>query len=252
VLFWTAARCYPIQQKLRVVNNSTKGKGFAGLSLSTRTFGDPVEESRVMPHQYEVKTLHHFLRRVAIDYLRYRYFRYALREIPVDKDPLRIDEKILSVYSVTRCRTTRMRQRAKQLANVQYVRWKRSFLLLATEGNHPAFDRIRSYDFRTTPLHFHGYSIGVLQKKPCIMVCRKEWEQVKERFLKIGLHAKSEVERKLNILPYYHFPGVVRQQRALTAALNQRRKQAGLKPITLNYQHSLSPRFPDPSPHIKS
>lgn len=187
-----------------------------------------------MTHQYEVKTLHHFLRRIAIDYLRYGYFRYALREIPPNKDPLLVDRKILSVYGVTRCRTTRMRRRAKELANVQYVRLSRSFLLLATEGTHPVFDRLRSYDFRTTPLHFHGYSIGILREKPCIMICRNEWERVKERFFRIGLHAKDEVERKLNTLPYYRFPGVVRQKYALITAVNKRRKQAGLKLITLS------------------
>lgn len=125
-------------------------------------------------YSYVVETLGQFLRRVAIDGVRYGYTRYALRGIPYDKDLVVIDQKLVSLYEITRCRTTRLRRRRKGLANVQYVRLDRSFLLLATEGYHPVFDQVRSYDIRTTPLHFRRYSIGVQRGKPCIEVCRDE------------------------------------------------------------------------------
>jgi hypothetical protein len=182
-----------------------------------------------------VQTLGQFLRRVAIDGLRYGYFRYALRQIPDYKDPLLVDHKLISLYGVTQCRMTRMRRRRKGLANVLYVRLDRFFVLMASEGQHPVFEQVRSYDFRTAPLHFRGYAIGFHQGKPCITVGRDEWQPVEQRFSKIGLRAKVEVERKLNALPYCRFPGVVRQQWKLVRQINARRKQAGLEQISFQF-----------------
>jgi hypothetical protein len=187
-----------------------------------------------MKYQYEVKTLGHFLRRVAIDYVRHGYFYYALREIPPDKDPQLVEQKLITFYEVTKCRTRRFRRRQKGLANVQYVRIGFSFMLLATDGYHPTFERVRSYDIRSAPLHFRGYSIGIERGKPCVKVCQDEWKRIEYRFSKIGLHRQEEVERKLSTLPYCQFPGVIRQKDSLVEAINTRRKLAGLSLITID------------------
>ena len=185
---------------------------------------------------YQAQTLGSFLRRVAIDYVRYGYVRYALREIPPEKDPTLIDCKLVALYGVTRCRVTRMRRRKQGLANVQYVRFGHSFVLLATEGHHPIFENLRTFDIRSAPLYFRGYSIGVKQGKPCVMVAPNEWSKVQHRFSQIALHQKESVEHKLNSLPYYHFPGVIRQKLTLVTAINKRRKQAGLLPLSLAFK----------------
>lgn len=182
---------------------------------------------------YEVNTLRQFLQRVASVYLVNGYVRYALREIPGEKDPLGVERKLLDSYGIVRCRTTRMRRRAKGLASVGYVRLGHTFVLLATEGEHPTFDRIRSYDFRTTPLHIRGYSVGVRRGKPCIEVSRQVWVEVERRFERIGLHDLVVLEKKLGALPYYHFPGVLQQKRSLVAAINRRRKRSGLPQVSL-------------------
>lgn len=175
-----------------------------------------------------VPTLGMFLRRVAIDYVRYGYTRYALREIPHHKDPVVVEQKLIALYEITRCRMTRLRRKRKGLANIQYIRLDRTFLLLATEGHHPVFEQVRSHDIHTTPLHFRGYSIGIQRGKPCVQVCRDEWKNVEYRFSKLCLRSKKEVDRKVNALPYYRFPGVVRQMLSLVEVINQRRKRAGL------------------------
>jgi hypothetical protein len=107
-------------------------------------------------------------------------------------------------------------------------------VLLASDGYHPVFERVRSYDIRSAPLHFRGYSIGIERGKPCVKVCQDEWKRIECRFSKIGLHRQEEVERKLSTLPYCQFPGVIRQKDSLVKAINTRRKLAGLSLITIN------------------
>ena len=188
-----------------------------------------------MSYQYEVHTLGQFLRRIAIDYVRFGYVRYALREIPEGKDPQLIDRKIIDIYGITTCRMTRTRKRKQGLTNIVYTRFGHSFVLLAEEkGNHPVFDRINNYDIRTAPFHFCDYSIGITQGKSCVRVSNRMWKKVEYRFRKIGLHQREKVEEKLTQLPYYGFPGVVRQKLNLVAEINQRRKRAGLPRVNLS------------------
>ena len=188
-----------------------------------------------MGYQYEVKSPGQFIRRIAIDYVRFGYVRYILRQIPVTKDPTLVDRKLVDLYEVTQCRTKRLRRRNKGLANVVYTRFSHSFVLLASgEGIHPMFDKLRSFDIRTTPLHFCDYSIGITQGKPCVKVGCHAWKKVESRFGKIGLHQREKVEEKLNRLPYYNFPGIVRQKTELVTVINQRRKRAGLSRVILS------------------
>ncbi|MBE9117279.1 hypothetical protein IQ249_15365 [Lusitaniella coriacea LEGE 07157] len=180
-----------------------------------------------------------FVRKVAIDYLRFGYVRYALREIPDTKDPEMVDAKLLNCYDITTCATRRARRRHKGFANVVFVRYQRSFVLLATLGTHRLFDPLASYDFRTVPLHFHDYSIGVRRGVPCVRVRQTVWRDVEGRFAQLALKPKEVIERKINALPYARFPGVLRQKFALVCEINQRRKRAGLPFVVLPLPSSL-------------
>jgi hypothetical protein len=185
--------------------------------------------------RYAVPTLGFFLRRIAIDYMRYGYCRWALRFIPPDRDLQKLDTKLIEVYGVTSCRTTRMRQRRRGLAVVQYVRWGNTFVLLATEGTHEQFDRLRSYDARDAPLHLGAYTIGYRSSQVTIQVRQRAWLAVSKRIHLSALSDRSIVETRITALPFYRFPGVIEQLRDLVRAVNQRRRVAGLPLIAINY-----------------
>lgn len=174
-----------------------------------------------------------FVRKIAIDYVRYGYVRYVLRQIPEGKNLAVIDQKLITHYQVTFCRTTRMRRRRKQQAVVQYVRYGHSFVLLATEGIHEQFDRVVSYDCRTSPLYFDSYAIGIKNGKVRVTIRRGVWAMVCDRFKQIGLHHTTKVEQQLGALPFCNFPGVVRQKQALVSCINERRDRAGLPRVSL-------------------
>lgn len=192
--------------------------------------------------RYAVPTLGFFLRRIAVDYMRYGYYRWALRFIPPERDPQKLDAKLIDAYGITACRTTRMRQRRRGLAVVQYVRWEHTFVLLATEGTHEQFDRLRSYDARNAPIHIGAYTIGHRSDKVVVQVRQRVWLAISKRMHANALGDRTAIETRLNSLPFYRFPGVVRQLRDLVSAVNQRRRVAGLPLIVINVGTQWDPK----------
>ncbi|MEM9805597.1 MAG: hypothetical protein AAF959_09985 [Cyanobacteria bacterium P01_D01_bin.56] len=182
---------------------------------------------------WEVKTLGDFLRRIAFDYARFGYTRFALREVPKDKDLAVVDRKIRCTYNLTTCRTKRMRLKRQGKARVQYLRFKHSFVLLATEGTHIEFERLRSYDMRNSPLHFRGYSIGFRGLIVSVRVAQQVWNRVERQVGTLTFEKTSVLENAITTLPYYHFPDVIHQKQRLLNQINKCRKQAGLKPAKL-------------------
>lgn len=181
-----------------------------------------------------------FLRRISFDYVRYGYYRYVVRQIPEGKDLLAIDKKIRQTYHITSCRTTRTRRRRQGLAIAQYLRWHHTFVLLATEGHHEMFEKLRSYDIRHTPLHLGAYSIGLRGEKVSIQVAKRAWRQVERRVRRVELRNLPEVEHLVTTLTYYQFPGVMRQKWQLIQKVNIRRKRAGLSKVALSTPPKIS------------
>ena len=179
---------------------------------------------------YTVQSLGQFLVKLNL-YLRYGYVRYAVRHIPDHKELEQVDTKILKAYEVTFHRTTRANRRKKGLGNVIYIRYKRMFILLADEGKHEAFDRIRWLTFSTHPLHFQGYSIGIKAGKPNIIVEPKRWKAIKKKALAIALHDRKIVVRHFQQISPFTFAGITNQKWKLFLLVNKKRKRAGLAKI---------------------
>jgi hypothetical protein len=199
-----------------------------------------------MQYDYAVPTLGHFLKRIAIDYMRYGYVRWVIRNIPPERDPKAVDIKLVETYGVTQCRTRRLRSKRQGQAIIQYVRWGNTFVLLATQGEHELFSKLCSYDARSTPLHIERYSIGMMGSKVVVKVRHQIWEAVWQRFEKLALYDHKVVEGRLNALSFYRFPGVVHQLYQLTRAINQRRRVAGLSRVKLKFREFLrSKKFRD-------
>jgi hypothetical protein len=122
-------------------------------------------------------------------------------------------------------------------ASVQYVRFGHTFILMATEGEHSEFSKVRSFDVRNAPLHFRDYTVGYKCDRVSVRISKQVWKSIEAYHLTYGLGDKRKIEQKLQSLPYYRFPGVTAQIQGLTSAINQRRKQAGLKPISPPPRH---------------
>lgn len=192
-----------------------------------------------MTSKYVAESLGWFLRKVAIDYVRYGYVRYALCTIPEvkagEEELRRIDRKLISTYRVTYHGTTRARRRAKGLANVAYVRYRRWFVLLSSEGMHDSdeFERLSPKDIREVPFVFCGYIVSLKRGKVQVAMTGRRMGRIEKIAKQIALHQEGKVRAFfLNISHSIHFPGVVRQKLKLLRSINQKRKRAGLSRLS--------------------
>lgn len=183
--------------------------------------------------KYEAHSLGEMLRKVAIDYVRYGYYRYLLAEMPREKDAKVIDHKLLTLYKITYCRTRRARQRAKGEAVVAYVRFGHRFILLATEGDHTEIEKQNFKDCRVQPIHLSGYTIGVKNTKPCVQLSQKRYRALRKLLSRIALHNKTKLTDFFNRISPFSFPGILRQKYKLLKMVNTKRKKAGL--TSLNF-----------------
>ena len=180
---------------------------------------------------FVAKNTGQFLRKIAIDYVRYGYVRYIVRSIPQGKDLEAIDRKLALAYDITSNRQIRMRRRRKGLANLAYIRYRQMFVILATEGVHPEFDRRNWKDIRQEPLRYSCYTVGLVGKKVSIRLNLKSFSAVSKATLKMALGHPQKVAAfidKVFILP---FNGVAKQRDKLVEKVNKKRRRHRLSKI---------------------
>ncbi|NOT01199.1 MAG: hypothetical protein HOP29_11290 [Phycisphaerales bacterium] len=103
-----------------------------------------------------------FVQQLAVAYITHGYWFYVAGEIPEGKDLAVVDAKLIKRYGIAISKWARCRRKKQGLANMQYLRHGRFFVLLATKGRHAFFERERASfrDVRRVPIKFAGYSIG--------------------------------------------------------------------------------------------
>ena len=176
---------------------------------------------------YEVTKLGQFLFKLN-HYMRYGYVHYYVREIPGHKDLSTVDRKLLLTYDVTSNRMLRAKRKKEGVRNVIYIRFGQTFILLATEGKQPAFDRLKFLSFPDSPLYFSRYSIGIKQKKSYIQIEPLRYKRLKKVAETIALHQHERVEKFLLKISPFSFKGVNEQRWKLYKLINLKRKKAGL------------------------
>ena len=103
-----------------------------------------------------------FVQQLAVAYVTHGYWFYVMGQVPEDKNPAAVDRKLVERYGIAISKWVRARRKRQGLANMQYLRYERSFVLLATRGRHEFFQREQGAirDIRRVPIKFAGYSIS--------------------------------------------------------------------------------------------
>ena len=128
--------------------------------------------------QTEAKTLASFIHRLMANYLSRGYFFYVVGEIPEHKDPAKTDGKIIGQYGIAISKWARARARKRGEASVQYHRFGRQFVILATSGSHRFFteEAKNIRDVRRVPLKVAGCVVSYRRgedAKPTLNVRRE-------------------------------------------------------------------------------
>jgi len=177
-----------------------------------------------------------FVQQVAVQYLRHGYWFYVAGKIPEGKDPTVVDAKLIKRYGIDVSRWERARRKRAGLANMQYIRQDRFFLLMATHGLHWFFEdeagQIR--DARRVPIRFAGYSLSFRGGHSSVRIQQALFGQLKHSMMVSAPHASSEsLIRSVQRLRFEPYAPIRQQLRSLIRAINRARSQAGLATLPL-------------------
>lgn len=199
-----------------------------------------------MAYRAEVTSLEGFVQQIACCYLRHGYWFYVSGCVPPGKDPQSVDCKLIAKYSIDVSVSTRSRRKRAGLANLQYVRHQRFFVLLATKGDHRFFrDECRSiHDIRRIPIQHGGYSIGYRpggrkrtgEPDPKwhahVAIERRRYLELKSWFIEQATkRSEKDIALAFYRLPFEPYAPIRRQELNLLRAVNRVRSAARLTPI---------------------
>ena len=183
---------------------------------------------------------------MAVCYLRHGYWWYVTGRIPKGKDPEAVDRKLIEKYEIALTERQRAHRKKRGLANMQYIRYGRWFLLLATAGHHhfKQEEQNQLRDCRRHPIKFEGYSIsyrrsgitpaggGQPKWHACVRIDPQTYKQLKAFFLDRACHRSVEnLAADFARVPYSRFAPIRRQLLTIHKSVNEARCRMGFEPI---------------------
>lgn len=199
-----------------------------------------------MEYRCVAKSVEGFVRQLAVAYITHGYWFYVTGTIPEGKDPAAVDAKLIDRYGIAISKWARCRRKKQGLANMQYLRHERFFVLLATKGQHEFFDRERASirDVRRKSIKFAGYSIGCRKGRAgrwhaSVRVEQSRWSEITSHFYVTASHSNWRCPRAiLGAVGDVAYAPVRWQFRCAVRAINakQTRTSRGHK-----YGHNMGP-----------
>lgn len=188
-----------------------------------------------MEYRCEATSIAGFVQQLAVAYVGRGYWFYVRGEIPERKDPRAVDERIVAKYGIAIGKTTRARRKAAGVANLQYLRYGRLFVLIATHGRHAFFEQERKFirDVRQVPIKFAGYAISYRSGHPHVRIEEQRYRGLKAYFESIAVHReRAALEEELRRLRFEPYAPVRSQIHGILRAINRKRELAQYEPIT--------------------
>ncbi len=209
-----------------------------------------------MKHRHIAASVEGVVQLIAASYLRHGYYWYVTGQIPLSKNPASVDEKLIEKYQINVTDWERGRRKKAGIANAQYVRLDRWFIIMVTEGHHPLKQTTdkggegnQLKDVRRYPIRIGGYSISyrrhgesqrsgvVPQKKTTkqevryrahVRIDQKTYASLKARFESLAVHRHAEtLLSEFQQLPFARYAPIRRQLLNLARLVNDRRKPHG-------------------------
>ncbi|MBK8270711.1 MAG: hypothetical protein IPK83_21355 [Planctomycetes bacterium] len=182
-----------------------------------------------------------FVQQLAVAYITHGYWFYVAGEIPEGKDPAAVDVKLIERYGIAISKWARCRRKKQGLANMQYLRHDRFFVLLATKGRHEFFERECDVfrDVRRAPIKFAGYSIGCRKGRggrwhASVRIERDYFTDMKAWLIEWGLRRGSRsVEEEFAGLRHQPYAPIRRQLMEVWRAVNRVRHTAALEQVPI-------------------
>ena len=201
-----------------------------------------------MPYRAVATSLVGFVQQIACCYLRHGYWFYVTGNIPARKDPEAIDRKIIAKYGIDVSESTRARRKRAGRANLQYIRFDRLFVIMATKGEHEFFaiESRSIHDIRHIPLRVGGYCISYrrggrtrsgerdVKWHAHVEIERRRYLELKASLLdKATLRSAESLAMTFYRAPYEPYAPVRRQLLNIWRAVNRARRAANRPPVPI-------------------
>src|SRR4051812_43566413 len=147
-----------------------------------------------MHYRCEATSVEGFIQQLAVGYLARGYVFYVSGRVPEGKDPRQLDRKLIERYGISASKGARARRKALGFANVQYLRYKNSFVLLSTPGKHEFFilEAGQIQDAREIPIKLFGYAVSYRNGHPHVRIEQERYLELKAWFTEKAVHRKRE------------------------------------------------------------
>ncbi len=185
-------------------------------------------------YRCEATTLEGFIQQLAVGYVCRGYHFYVCGWVPERKEPGEVDRRLIEKYGISVSKWCRSRRKRAGYANLQYLRFERFFVLLATSGRHPFLEMEAKLirDCRETPIKFGGYAVGSTGRHARVRIDREQYNLLKAYFSELALRRSPDtLERMIVTLPFEPYAAVYRQLWGLVRAVNEIRRAAAYEPI---------------------
>jgi hypothetical protein len=196
-------------------------------------------------YRCEATSVGGFVQQLAVSYLANGYWHYVTGSIPERYDLRVVDRGIIDRYGIDVSRWKRWRARQAGEAAVHYLRHGRFYVILATDGHHPFFQREAGIrDARRVSIKFSGYAVSyrpggrTRDGKPDpnwharVTIERGKYKELLGHFLERAVRRGPEdLGQALRSLPFEPYAPVRRQYLRILRAVNKARKTAGLDPV---------------------
>jgi hypothetical protein len=163
------------------------------------------------------------------------YFFYVAGIIPEQKDLRRVDERIVEKYAISSGKATRARRKTAGFANLQYLRFRRMFVLLATRGRHRYFEEECRFvrDVREHPIKFGGYSVSHRNGHPHVRIEQSRYLELKAFFSDLAIHRSKEwLEGEFRRLPFEPYAPIRAPLHSILREVNRRRELARFEAVS--------------------
>jgi len=175
-----------------------------------------------------------FIQQVAVSYIRTGHFFYVSGRLGPETDGAAVDAKLIHKYGVDVSRWSRALRKQRGEANLQYIRYGRFFLLLATHGVSLFFELEgeQVHDCRRMPIKFAGYSLSYRGGHPHVRIDLEAYLGFKAAMVQEGLRLDKDGMEELFAVPrFVPYAPVRRQLWNVWREVNRARTAAGLDPL---------------------
>ena len=185
-------------------------------------------------YESEATTLEGFIQQLAVSYVGRGYWWYVTGQIPDDKVPADIDQKLVERYGITWKKWERARRKEQGLANLQYIRHGNFFVILASDGEHVFKQReaSRIQDARRKGIEYGGYLISFRNGHVQVRIDDETYRQLKAHYVGLALRrTKETLISEFYAAPFEPYAPIRRQMFNILREVNRVRKVAGFEQI---------------------